>query len=57
MDLNQQIQSLRQALQFSPENLPLRKLLCNTLFNARRYEEAEEEYTAALGYARNDEEL
>lgn len=57
MDLDQQIDSLRQALQFSPENLPLRKLLCNTLFNARRYEEAEEEYTAALGYARNDEEL
>lgn len=57
MDLNQQIESLRQALEFSPENLPLRKLLCSTLFNARRLDEAEEEYTEALGYARNDSEL
>jgi transitional endoplasmic reticulum ATPase len=57
MDLNQQIESLRQALEFSPENLPLRKLLCSTLYNARRLEEAEEEYTEALGYARNDSEL
>ncbi len=57
MDLNQQIESLRQALEFSPENLPLRKLLCSTLYNARRLDEAEEEYTEALGYARNDSEL
>lgn len=57
MDLNQQIESLRQALEFSPENLPLRKLLCGTLYNARRLDEAEEEYTEALGYARNDNEL
>jgi transitional endoplasmic reticulum ATPase len=57
MDLNQQIDSLRQALEFSPENLPLRKLLCSTLYNARRLDEAEEEYTEALGYARNDNEL
>lgn len=57
MDYNQQIDSLRQALQFSPENIPLRKLLAQTLFNARRYEEAEDGYTEALSYSRDDKEI
>jgi transitional endoplasmic reticulum ATPase len=57
MDLNQQIESLKQALEFSPENLPLRKLLCSALYNARRYDEAEDAYTEALAYSRNDSEL
>lgn len=57
MDTNQQIESLKQALQVSPDNMPLRKMLCAALFSARRYDEAEEQYTEALAHARNDEEI
>ena len=42
------IQALREALRFSPENMPLRKHLAETLLNAGRAEDAEREYREAL---------
>lgn len=42
------VQSLRAALQVSPDNLPLRELLANTLLGLGKREEAEEEYRQAL---------
>jgi SpoVK/Ycf46/Vps4 family AAA+-type ATPase len=53
----QQIDSLREALKFSPQNLPLRKLLADTLFNMSRYEEAIEEYKQALQLENNNIEI
>jgi SpoVK/Ycf46/Vps4 family AAA+-type ATPase len=49
-DPNAYIQSLRQALAFSPENVPLRKLLADTLFSKSQFEEAQQEYKEALRY-------
>lgn len=43
-----QITQLRAALKASPDNLPLRQLLANTLLQVGRYEEAELEWKAAL---------
>jgi AAA+ superfamily predicted ATPase/thioredoxin-like negative regulator of GroEL len=51
------IQSLRDALQHSPDNLPLRKHLAETLLQAGRPEEAEQEYRDALTGKRDDHEL
>ena len=42
------IDSLKEALRFSPGNLPLKKHLADTLFNASRYDEAEKEYKELL---------
>ena len=50
----EQINSLREALQFSPNNISLRKLLCEALFNTANYAEAETEYKNALQFAQND---
>lgn len=44
----QMINSLRQALEFSPDNLPLKQHLAQVLFQANRLEEAEKEYTEIL---------
>ncbi|SDM43304.1 Tetratricopeptide repeat-containing protein [Catalinimonas alkaloidigena] len=43
-----QITLLQEALRLSPDNLPLRKHLAATLFEADRYREAETEYRAVL---------
>ena len=51
------IDSLREALKFSPENIPLRLYLAETLFNLNRLEEAEKEYLEALGIEQNDKAL
>ncbi|MBO9152017.1 AAA family ATPase [Chitinophaga sp. GCM10012297] len=51
------IDSLREALKFSPENVPLRLHLAETLFNLNRLEEAEKEYLEALGIEQNDKAL
>ncbi len=51
------IDSLREALKFSPENIPLRLHLAETLFNLNRLEEAEKEYLEALGIEQNDKAL
>ncbi|CAH0994703.1 ATP-dependent zinc metalloprotease FtsH [Emticicia aquatica] len=44
----QQIDAFREALKFSPDNLPLRKLLADSLFNLARYEEALPEYKETI---------
>jgi transitional endoplasmic reticulum ATPase len=51
---DQTIEGLRQAVRISPENLPLRQALAETLAGNGRYEEAEKEYKAALGLAPAD---
>ena len=51
------IQQLREAVQNSPDNLPLRKILAKALMKHERYEEAEVEYKEALRLARQDAEL
>ena len=43
------ITGLREALRVSPNNLPLRQHLADTLCSLGRYDEAETEYKAALG--------
>ncbi len=46
--------SLREALQFSPDNLPLRRHLAESLLQAGRLAEAEAEYKEALARAPQD---
>ena len=49
------IKNLREALTFSPTNLVLRKQLADILFEQMRFDEAEQEYKAALQYdSQND---
>ncbi|MFY7734855.1 MAG: tetratricopeptide repeat protein, partial [Bacteroidia bacterium] len=45
---DEQINNLKQALQFSPNNTVLRKMLAEALFNLTRYQEAENEYKTLL---------
>lgn len=51
------IESLRDALSVSPENLPLRKHLAEALLGRGRHEEAEAEYRAAMKRHPDDWEL
>jgi transitional endoplasmic reticulum ATPase len=51
------IDSLREALKFSPENVPLRLHLAETLYQLNRLDEAEQEYLAALGIENNEKGL
>jgi transitional endoplasmic reticulum ATPase len=53
----QQIDSLKEALQFSPDNFHLRKMLADAFLNLARYEEAIVEYKEALRQAANDNSL
>ncbi|MGX5818929.1 AAA family ATPase [Chitinophaga lutea] len=48
------IDSLREALKFSPENLPLRLHLAATLLQLEQFEEAEKEYLEALALDKNN---
>lgn len=48
------VQGLREALKVSPDNVPLRVHLAQTLAGLGRFEEAEEEYRAALSLSPND---
>ena len=57
MNSDDTIQSLRAALKHSPDNLPLRKHLAETLLEAGRPEEAEEEFRNALSQSRDDHQL
>ena len=57
MNSEDTIQSLREALKHSPDNLPLRKHLAETLLQVGRPEEAEEEFRNALSQNRDDHEL
>ncbi len=45
---NDSISNLREALKFSPDNVPLRQLLAETLLSANRLDEAEQEYSTLL---------
>ena len=48
---DESVRALREALKFSPENLPLRLHLAQTLMSLGRLDEAEVEYRAALAAA------
>jgi transitional endoplasmic reticulum ATPase len=54
---DQTIQALHEALRLSPENLPLRQHLAETLLGLGRPEEAEAEYKEALARAPDDARL
>lgn len=45
---DEQINNLKEALQFSPNNAVLRKMLADALFNLTRYNEAENEFKTLL---------
>lgn len=51
------IESLREAVRVSPDNVPLRRHLAETLLQAGRFSEAEAEYRSALALAANDAAL
>ncbi|MBN2473803.1 MAG: AAA family ATPase [Pirellulales bacterium] len=51
------IRSLREALKLSPDNLPLRQHLAQTLAGLGRFEEAEREYRGALAMAPENQTL
>jgi AAA+ superfamily predicted ATPase len=51
------INSLRAAVQVSPDNLPLRQALAETLLSHGRYEEAEREYKQALSMSPHSADL
>ena len=48
------LDSLREALKYSPENLPLRHLLAETLLSLNRLEEAEIEYSKLLKISKDN---
>ncbi len=50
-DHDEAIRALRDALQFSPDNIPLRLHLAKTLVGFGLFEEAEKEYRQALALA------
>jgi transitional endoplasmic reticulum ATPase len=54
---DQTIQALREALRLSPDNMPLRQHLADTLMGLGRPEEAEAELKEALGRAPEDARL
>lgn len=54
---DQAIAALREALRISPDNLPLRRHLAETLMGLARYAEAEQEYRQALAQAADDAAL
>ena len=51
------VRALRDALAHSPDNVPLRKHLAETLLGLGRAEEAEEEFRQVLARDRNNVEL
>jgi ATP-dependent 26S proteasome regulatory subunit len=51
------INALREALKHSPDNLPLRQHLADSLVGVGRFDEAEQEYRHALGQAPNNPAL
>src|SRR5688572_25531655 len=57
MDPDALLSSLREALNVSPDNVPLRRHLAETLLGHGRADEAEREYRAALQRAPQDAQL
>ncbi len=56
-DAERNLQSLREALEVSPDNVPLRRHLARSLVDCRRFDEAIDEFKKALSFASDDEEL
>src|SRR5271165_2505460 len=57
MTENETISTLKKAVQFSPDNVPLREHLGDSLMSLGRYEEAADEFTAALAMAKDNDKL
>jgi SpoVK/Ycf46/Vps4 family AAA+-type ATPase len=57
MNPNDPIAALREALKFSPDNLPLRRHLAETLLATGRPDEAEKEFKSAIGDWPEDRQL
>jgi SpoVK/Ycf46/Vps4 family AAA+-type ATPase len=53
----EEINHLREALQVSPDNVPLRKYLADLLMKQGQFAEAEQEYKTALRLAHTDNQL
>lgn len=51
------LKSLLEALEFSPENIPLRKHVASILMDLKRFEEAEKQFSLGLKYAPSDKDL
>ena len=51
------IRALREALGYSPDNIPLRRLLADSLLKQGHFDEAEAEYRRALAQAPDDAEV
>jgi Flp pilus assembly protein TadD len=51
------LHALREAVRLSPENIPLRQHLADTLLSLGRPDEAEKEYRQALGRSADNERL
>src|SRR5262245_4720081 len=51
------LQALREAVQLSPENVPLRQHLADTLLSMNRPADAEKEYRQVLALAPNNQRL
>ena len=51
------VSALREALRLSPDNVPLRQHLAETLMGLGRTEEAEKEYRHALGSSPDSDRL
>lgn len=49
-----QLNALRESLQYSPENVPLRRMVAESLLDLERYDEAEKEAKAGLQYDGED---
>jgi cytochrome c-type biogenesis protein CcmH/NrfG len=54
---NEEVKSLREALRHSPNNIPLRQHLADTLLKCGLAEQAEEEYKEALALAPDNHHL
>jgi AAA+ superfamily predicted ATPase/predicted negative regulator of RcsB-dependent stress response len=57
MTENETITTLKKAVQFSPDNVPLREHLGDSLMSLGRYEEAADEFTSALAMAKDSDKL
>ncbi len=53
MNYNQEIESLKEAIEKSPDNLPLRTMLANKYLHFGRLEESETEFQIVLNYDSN----
>ncbi len=54
---NSAIATLRDAVKFSPDNVPLREHLANSLMSLGIYDEAEKEYSTALALAPDNDKI